>query len=180
MSDLWKSIQRHVGVTADGVPGSQTARAIADALGLAGEVKISERGLDLIKEHEGLRLTAYPDPASGGDPWTIGYGSTRGVKRGMTITKEQADQRLRQDVQEAESAVSRLIPIRTQGQHDALVSFVFNLGANSLKESTLRRLHNEGNYAAAANEFARWKFAAGKVMPGLVRRRADEKALYLS
>lgn len=180
MSDLWKSIQRHVGVTADGVPGNKTARAIADALGLAGEVKISERGLDLIKEHEGLRLSAYPDPASGGDPWTIGYGSTRGVKRGMTITKDQADQRLRQDVQDAESAVSRLIPIRTQGQHDALVSFVFNLGANSLKESTLRRLHNEGNYVAAANEFARWKFAAGKVMPGLVRRRADEKALYLS
>lgn len=181
MSALWKQIQLKVGVTADGVPGEQTERAVANALGLhsaTGERRISARGIQSIKDHEGLRLTAYPDPASGGDPWTIGYGSTSGVKRGMVITQAQADARLSADVARFETAVNRLCPITTQGQFDALVSFAFNLGEQSLKESTLRRKHNDGDYAGAADEFARWRFASGKEMPGLVKRRAAEADIY--
>lgn len=142
--------------------------------------KVSEEGLKHIKASEGLMLKAYPDPASGGDPWTIGYGSTTGVKKGMVITEAQADERLRVDVERFERAVNKLAPETTQGQFDALVSFSFNVGEGNLDKSTLLKLHNAGDYAGAANEFAKWNLAAGKRMPGLVTRRAGEAKLYRS
>lgn len=139
---------------------------------------ISERGLALIREFEGLRLAAYPDPATGGDPWTIGYGHTKGVKQGDTCTKEQAEEWLRADAQEAAIAVLRAVVIRlSQSQLDALTSFVFNLGIGNLRKSTLLKKLNAAD-PAAADEFAKWTYAAGKVMPGLVRRRAAEAALF--
>lgn len=145
--------------------------------------KIGPKGLDLIKRFEGLSLTAYPDPGSGGKPWTIGVGTTvypdgRHVKPGDKITETQADEYLRHDVARFEKAVSRLLPKTTPEQFDALVSFAYNVGEGALEQSTLRRLHNAGDYDGAAAQFARWNKAAGRVLNGLVKRRAAEAALY--
>jgi lysozyme len=141
---------------------------------------ISQAGIDLIKRFEGLRLKAYPDPATGGEPWTIGIGHTGGVRPGDVITEARAEQLLRQDVGRFERAVARLCPVTTQGQFSALVSFAFNVGEDNLRASTLRRLHNEGNYASAADQFLRWDKANGKTMAGLARRRLAERQLYLT
>ncbi len=136
----------------------------------------SQKGLDLIKSFEGLRLSAYKCPA---DVWTIGYGTTAGVKPGQTITKERAEDLLRADVKRFEDQVLRLVKVPlTQGQFDALVSFTYNLGAANLGNSTLLRLLNAGDYKAAAAQFDRWTKAGGKELPGLVKRRAAERALF--
>lgn len=159
--------------------------AIADDLGMprteVPTMKPSANALSLIREFEGCRLTAYPDPGSGGDPWTIGWGSTGpDIRRGVVWTQEQADRRLREHVAEFGEGVAKLLGAAptTQNQFDALVSFAYNLGLGSLKESTLLRRHKEGSYAGAALEFGRWNKASGKVMPGLTRRRAAEAKLY--
>lgn len=138
----------------------------------------SDRGKALIREFEGERLTAYPDPATGGEPWTIGVGHTGGVKRGDTITKAQSDAFLTADLKRFENAVNRLAPKTTQSQFDAMVSLAFNVGEGNLSSSTLLKLHNAGDYAGAKGQFAKWRMAAGKVLPGLVRRREAEAALY--
>ena len=136
----------------------------------------SQKGLDLIKSFEGLRLSAYRCPA---DIPTIGYGTTAGVKMGQTITKERAEELLCEDVKRFETQVLRLVKVPlTQGQFDALTSFVYNLGAGNLSNSTLLRLLNAGDYAGAAAQFERWNKAGGKVLAGLVRRRAAERALF--
>ena len=141
-------------------------------------MQISKAGLDLIKQFEGLYLKAYRCPA--GVP-TIGYGHTAGVAMGQTITQQQADDYLRRDVRQFERAVARLVSVPlTQGQFDALVSFAFNLGEGALAQSTLLRLLNAGDYAGAAAQFDRWNKAGGRVLPGLVRRRAAERALFES
>lgn len=137
---------------------------------------ISETGLALIRQFEGLRLSAYRCPA--GIP-TIGYGTTAGVKMGDTITKERAEELLREDVKRFEAQVLRLVKVPlTQGQFDALVSFVYNLGAGNLSNSTLLRLLNAGDYKGAAAQFDRWVYASGKKLSGLVKRRAAERALF--
>ena len=108
-----------------------------------------------------------------------GYGTTAGVKQGQTITKERADELLREDVARFEAQVLRLVKVPlTQGQFDALTSFVYNLGAGNLGNSTLLRLLNAGDYKGAAAQFDRWNKAGGKVLAGLVRRRAAERALF--
>jgi len=135
----------------------------------------SEKCLDLIKQYEGCRLTAYQDSVG---IWTIGYGHTKGVKRGMKISQGVADLYLSEDVEEAANAVKKYAKTYTQGQLDALTSFVFNLGVGSFKNSTLLRKHNAGDYVGAKNEFGRWVHAGGKVLKGLVKRRAAEAALY--
>ncbi len=136
----------------------------------------SQKGLDLIKSFEGLRLSAYRCPA---DIPTIGYGTTAGVKMGDTITKERAEILLRADVKRFEDQVLRLVKVPlTQGQFDALVSFTYNLGAANLGNSTLLRLLNAGDYKGAAAQFDRWTKAGGKELPGLVKRRAAERALF--
>ncbi|WP_422419104.1 lysozyme [Pseudomonas sp. GZD-222] len=140
-------------------------------------MRTSQRGLSLIKSFEGLRLLAYRDAVG---VWTIGYGATRGVKAGMSITKEQAERMLLNDVQRFEPEVERLVQVPLTGnQWDALVSFTYNLGAANLESSTLLRLLNRGDYAGAAEQFPRWNKAGGKVLPGLVRRRAAERVLFL-
>jgi lysozyme len=141
-------------------------------------MSISPAGIALIQAHEGLRLTAYRDA---GGVWTIGYGSTGGVRRGMTITRDQAVLRLYHDLDTAESAVnSRVTVPLSQPQFDALVSLVFNIGGGAFRKSTLLQKLNAGDYAGAANEFNRWVKAKGRVLPGLVTRRAAERALFLS
>lgn len=141
---------------------------------------INLAGSDLIKSFEALRLTAYPDPGTNGAPWTIGWGHTGpDVKPGLTITEDKAVQLFNQDIAKFEDGVNRLAPVATDNQFAALVSFAFNLGLANLEESTLLRLHRDGQYAAAAIQFSKWDHAAGKRMPGLTKRRAAEAALYL-
>lgn len=144
-------------------------------------MNVSQKGIDLIKSFEGLKLEAYPDPATGGAPWTIGYGTTSGVQKGMIITKSQAESMLINDVNRFAQGVSSLIKsATTQGQFDALVSFAYNVGLGNLSKSTLLRKHNDKCYSCAANQFPLWNKAAGKVMNGLIRRRAAERELYSS
>lgn len=143
-------------------------------------MKLSQRGIDLIKQFEGYSSKAYPDPATGGAPWTIGYGTTKGVKPGMVITAEQAEKMLRDDVAKFESGVSALLKVpTTQGQFDAMVSLAYNIGLGNFGKSTLLRKHNEKCYSCAAGQFPVWNRAAGKVMNGLTRRRNAERAMYL-
>lgn len=148
-------------------------------LGATGMV-ISKAGLGLIKEFEDCKLTAYPDPATGGEPWTIGYGHTGGVKKGDVWTQAQADAAIIEDVDKFSDGVSALIGAAptTQGQYDALVSFAYNVGLGNLKKSTLLRMHKDGDYSGAVGQFARWANANGKPMAGLKRRREAEAALY--
>jgi len=139
-------------------------------------MKTSEPGVELVKSHEGLRLKAYLCPAG---VWTIGYGHTRTAKRGMVITAEKAEDLLLEDLVEAEDAVSSMVDVPlSQGQFDALVSFVFNLGSGNFKTSTLRRKLNAGDYAGASVEFGRWVYSSGKKLGGLIKRRAEERALF--
>lgn len=143
-------------------------------------MKTSPKGIALIKESEGLRLKAYPDPGTGGLPWTIGYGSTLGVTRTMVITAEQAEQMLAVDLVRFERAVERLVEVPiNQGQFDALVSFAYNVGEGNFAKSTLLRKLNAGDSQGAADQFGRWVNAGGKVLQGLVKRRAAERALFL-
>ena len=140
-------------------------------------MRTSERGLSLIKSFEGLRLQAYQDSVG---VWTIGYGATRGVKAGMTITMDQAERMLVNDVQRFEPDLDRLVKVPlNQSQWDALMSFVYNLGAANLESSTLLKLLNQKDYAGAADQFPRWNKAGGQVLQGLVKRRAAERAMFL-
>ena len=101
-------------------------------------MNVSQEGIDLIKSFEGCRLKAYPDPGTGGAPWTIGWGATTGVVEGMTCTQEQADQMLADDVAKVAGQVNSLLKIKVnQNQFDALVSFAYNAGAGALAISTL-------------------------------------------
>lgn len=143
-------------------------------------MKTSANGIEMIKAHEGLRLIAYPDPASGGEPWTIGYGHTKGVYPGMQISEEQAERFLREDLAGFERAVLELLPIPlTQSEFDALVSFAFNVGAYALETSTLRKrlVADEPRCWAYQKELPRWNQGANGPMPGLTRRRQEEADL---
>lgn len=139
-------------------------------------MKTSQEGINFIKKHEGLRLAAYLD--STGTP-TIGYGHTGGVKLGDVITEQQAEQYLRQDVIMAENEINRHQLPFNQCQFDALVSFVFNIGIGAFRNSTLlRKAKVDVNDPSIADEFRRWVYSKGRVLPGLVKRRKEEAELY--
>lgn len=146
--------------------------------------QINAAGERLIKSFEGLELEAYPDPGTGGKPWTIGYGATldhdgNPFKKGDRITQAQADELFDKDTDRFEAAVDKLTGgVATDNQFSAMTSLAFNIGEENFRRSTLLRLHNEGEYAAAADQFARWKYANGRPLKGLVRRRAAEAELY--
>jgi lysozyme len=135
-------------------------------------------GVALVKRFEKLELAAYLCPAG---RWTIGYGHTGpDVHEGMTITEERAEELLRIDLAEAEEPVNRLCPGLGQNQFDAVVSFVFNLGAGNFSSSTLLLEIKEGDVMAAALEFPKWRHSAGKPLKGLLRRRFAEAELFLT
>jgi GH24 family phage-related lysozyme (muramidase) len=144
-------------------------------------MRTSSAGTDLIKEFEGLRLEAYLCPA---DVLTIGYGHTDAagppnVRRGMRITKAEADHILEQDLIKYEKAVDRLVKVPlTQNQFDALVSFAFNCGTGALEKSTLLRRLNRGEYDAVPPELMKWNKAGGRELTGLTRRRRAEAKLW--
>lgn len=139
--------------------------------------RISETGLALIKQWEGLRLRAYRCPAG---VWTIGYGHTGNVRAGMEITEEGADALLVSDLATFERAVARAVKVPlTQHQFDALVSFAFNVGVEAFRKSTLLRKLNALDYAAVPGELAKWVHAGGRKLDGLVNRRAAEAGLWV-
>lgn len=149
---------------------------------------VSARGTALIKRFEGCArkrpdglVEAYPDPGTGAAPWTIGWGATGpGIGPHTVWTQQECDDRLNRDIARHAAEVSDALADAptTQAQFDALVSFHYNTGA--IGRATLTRKHRAGDYAGAAREFARWNRAGGRVLPGLVRRRAAEAALYLA
>ena len=144
---------------------------------------VSQKGLAIIKEFEGLRLKAYRCPAG---VLTIGYGWTHGVKPGMVWTRHKAEEMLVEGVKPYAAAVAAVIgkAPTTQGQFDALVSFCYNAGTGNFRKSSMLKLHRAGRYQAAADAFMSWTKARTKKgfvsLPGLVRRRKHERALYLS
>jgi GH24 family phage-related lysozyme (muramidase) len=156
--------------------------------------RIGPAGIALVKRFEGcarLRtdglIEAYPDPGTGGAPWTIGWGATgRDRFTGGMIgpatrwTQAQCDARLAEDLAAYAAEVAAAIggALTTQNEFDALVSFHYNTGA--IARATLTQRHIAGDHAGAAREFARWNRAGGRVMQGLVRRRAAEAELYQS
>ena len=139
--------------------------------------RISRRGLELIKSFEDLELEAYLCEAG---VWTIGWGHTKGVKKGKKIKKAKAEKLLLKDISWAVKTVLRMVTTELlQYQFDALVSLVFNIGCGAFQKSTLLKRLNANNYAAAADQFAVWRIADGEVSSGLVRRRKEEKSLFL-
>lgn len=143
---------------------------------------VKTRNTALIKHHEGLRLNAYLDPVG---IWTIGWGHTGTAREGMVITLSEAEKLLENDLKTAESAIHRLVEVPlNQQQFDALASFIFNVGVGNFSSSTLLKKLNSGDYMGAANEFPRWNKGTIKgkkvILPGLVRRRADERKLFLT
>jgi len=140
-------------------------------------MKTSDAGRAFIEAHEGCRLLAYRD---GAGIWTIGVGHTNGVVPGMAINRAQADAFLAADLGAVERCIEVTVGVPlTQHQFDALACFIFNVGGGAFASSTLRRLLNAGDDEGAANQFGRWIHdAAGSVEPGLVTRRADERALF--
>lgn len=139
--------------------------------------KINSEGIKLIKAFEGVELEAYIDAVN---VLTIGYGHTKNVSWGMTITQAEAEELLRQDIEEFEIAVEDAVQVKiNDNQFSALVSFCFNLGAGSLFQSTLLKFLNAGKHQEASQEFPRWNKAGGQALLGLTRRRMAERALFL-
>lgn len=148
----------------------------------------SKKLYEFIKTYEGFSLKAYPDPGTGGDPITIGYGSTRHlngkkIKMGEVVTKEVADKMLEWEVNTKATAVKNLLgkTIVNQNQFDALVSFTYNVGVGALEKSTLlKKVKADPQDLSIATEFEKWVRAGGKVMNGLVRRRKAEAKMYFT
>jgi GH24 family phage-related lysozyme (muramidase) len=150
--------------------------------------RIGPDGIALIQGFEGCAkkradgsFVAYPDPGTGSDPWTIGWGATgKGIGPGTIWTQAQCDARLESDLARYSADVARALgdAPTSQAQFDALVSFHYNTGA--IARATLTKLHKAGDFTGAAAEFGKWVHAGGRRLAGLVRRREAEAALYRS
>lgn len=144
-------------------------------------MRISENGIEFIRQLEGEKLTAYPDIVG---IWTIGVGHTgfvdgKPVARGMAITKEKSKELLTADLKRFESAVNDAVKVTlTQNQFDALVSLAFNIGEGPFARSKLVNKLNAGDKKGAAEQFLVWKNAGGRVSQGLLNRRQKEKAMF--
>ena len=145
-------------------------------------MKLSQKGVDFIKSHEALRLKAYQDSKG---VWTIGWGHTKNVHPGDVITREQAEQFIRDDFAwvertlNADLVTGRDKPLVAQNELDALCSLVFNIGSDAYLESTVRRKIKQGDKMAAARAFKMWVYSEHKFIQGLANRRADEVRLFL-
>jgi lysozyme len=141
-------------------------------------MKINKSGLEIIKRFEGCKLKAYLCPAQ---IWTIGYGSTHNVYEGLTISQIEANRRLQRDIEAIEAGISRFIKVDVNpNQYSACVSLAFNIGVGAFRNSTLLKMINAGELAKAAEQFLVWKYAGGKILPGLVKRREAERELFLT
>lgn len=159
-------------------------------------MKVSDKVREMIKHHEGVRFKPYRCPAL---LWTIGVGHVLypdqaklklderknyalNPEDNRIWTKDEVDALLSFDLTRFESGVGRLCPASTSNPNHfgALVSFAFNVGLGSLQKSTLRMKYNRGEYEAAGDEFLKWAKAGGRILPGLLKRRSDERTLFLS
>lgn len=144
--------------------------------------RVSQRGIDLVKRFEGYSRGAYPDPGTGAKPYTVGYGTTRikgqPVRQGETVTEAQAEGYLADDLRSFEQEVLNEGLALNQNQFDAVVSLVYNIGGANFRSSTLLKKLKAGKFRQAAKEFPRWRRANGRILSGLARRRAAEKALF--
>lgn len=142
--------------------------------------RINARGLALIKEFEGCRLSAYPDPGTGGEPWTIGFGHTEGVGHDDKISQGEADELLLEDVEEFEIGLNNLLgnSATNDSQFSAMLCLIYNIGVGNFAKSTVLKRHRLGNYLGASRAFVLWNKAAGHAMSGLTRRREAEARLY--
>jgi lysozyme len=140
--------------------------------------KINAKGLNLIKQFEGLALKAYKCPAN---VWTIGYGHTAKVKENDICTEEQAEQFLLDDLENTYQCIYNMVkrPIN-DNQFSALCCFIYNVGCNNYRLSRMKILIDAGEFKKAANEFGKWINAKGKILPGLVSRRREERKLFLA
>lgn len=188
--DEWLDGDTSAAFPLDSVPSVPSCRKAQSASPL----RIGAEGIALIKRFEGcarLRrdglVEAYPDPGTGGEPWTIGWGATGKdlcgkvrIGRETLWTQEQCDARLTSDLARYAGDVARALgdAPTSQNQFDALVSFHYNTGA--IARATLTKKHKAGDFEGASAEFARWNKAGGRVLKGLVRRRAAEAKLYAS
>lgn len=138
--------------------------------------RINQEGVELIKRWEGLRLESYRCSAG---VWTIGYGYTATAREGMRITETEAERLLLADLAVFEAEISSVVDVElTDNQFAALVSWTYNVGAAAMRQSTLIRKLNEGDYVSVPSELARWNKVNGKVLPGLSNRRAAEAGLW--
>ena len=141
-------------------------------------MKTTPKGIALIKEFEGLRLKAYKCP---GGVWTIGYGHTDGVRPGMVISERQAEDFLKAELIAFEKYLNDLRLAINQNQFDALISFFYNVGTGNFSRSTLlRKVRANPQDNSIMDEFLRWVYSKGRVLPGLQRRRLAEMKLYFS
>jgi GH24 family phage-related lysozyme (muramidase) len=162
-------------------PGSPSNSVASGAASVAatGPYRISQQGINFIKNNEGCKLQAYQDSVG---VWTIGYGHTKTVRPGMTISYAQAEALLRQDITFFENSVNSNAKVKlTQSMFDALVSFIYNLGPGKFsRTSTVGSLVNNRQYMPAANSILQYNKAKGKVLAGLTKRRQGERAMFLS
>lgn len=137
-----------------------------------------ELAADFIEQWEGFRETAYLCPAG---VLTIGFGHTGSdVKEGQVVTYKEAYDMLLEDLKRYASGLAAWVNVKvTEGQYIALLSLAFNVGVGAVAKSTLLRLLNAGDIEAAGDEFLKWTYAAGRELPGLVRRRREERKLFL-
>jgi len=161
------------------------ARAAAAAVATEHELRLTDECLQAIEEDEGCRLTAYPDAGYGWEKPTIGFGHTGpDVHQGLTITQAQAEELLKADLEAFETGVDDLLSddawaVTTDNEFSAMVSLAFNIGLPHFKASSVLRFHNAGQTQQAADAFLLWDKSNGRVLPGLVRRRHEERAMYL-
>lgn len=142
--------------------------------------RIPDAAIQIVKQFEGLRFVAYPDPATGGKPYTVGYGHTAGVFKDTHIDTHMAEKLLRLDLEECLRCVDKRVKVPLNSNElSALLSFIFNLGCAAFSGSTLLKHLNAGDRSLAADEFLRWDKAAGKRLAGLTRRRSAERDLFL-
>lgn len=177
-----KDFQSKNGLISDGVVGSKTYEALTNKQ-QEQKYSLSDIGMKLLEQFEGLRLEAYLDSAGIS---TIGFGTIKypdgsKVKIGDKITKAQAKEYKLHDLKEFESTVNASVTVPlSQNQYDALVSISYNIGSNAFKNSTLLKKLNSGDYKGAAEQFLAWNKAGGKKVQGLVNRREAERKLFLA
>jgi len=139
-------------------------------------MKISEEGIELLKKFEGCKLEAYQDSVG---VWTIGYGHTKGVYKGMTISQDDAEEMLEEEMEEYEGYIEEYVEVPlSQNEFDALVCWVYNLGPTNLRNSTLLMVLNQSKFDEVPEQIKRWNKAGGEILKGLVRRREAEALLF--
>ena len=139
-------------------------------------MNLGYNGTKILKFFEGCKLTAYQDSVG---VWTIGYGHTKGVHAGMSITQEEAEQMLLTEFEEYEGYIEKYVDVElTQEQFDALTVWVYNLGPTNFRKSTLLKRLNEGNFEDVPSQIKRWDKAGGQTLSGLTKRRASEAHLF--